>query len=182
MAYLGQDSEIHGIHRIVEHVMSLEYPSPWFKGNFIGLTDEVGEFGANLGAIDGEFFEELDMDSVLSAQAIAVALAATPSGHQLAVAANEAATWLTMWFGIMVPPPLVPELLFLLVRGPVSPRALWALAQHIMDRPWLLAFCGPFVDWCHVAVGSPQPESHSMTIPGYIGGSDSCISFYVSKE
>jgi hypothetical protein len=54
MAYLGRDSKIHVIHCIVEHVASLEYPSMRFEGNFIGLMDKVGEFGANLGAIDGE--------------------------------------------------------------------------------------------------------------------------------
>jgi hypothetical protein len=27
MAYLGRDSEIHVIHRVVEHVASLKYPS-----------------------------------------------------------------------------------------------------------------------------------------------------------
>jgi hypothetical protein len=64
------------------------------------------------------FFEELVVDSVPSAEAVVVALAATPLGHQLAVAADEAATGLTVWFGIMVPPPLMPELLRLLVRGP----------------------------------------------------------------
>jgi hypothetical protein len=146
MAYLGRDSEIHVIHRVVEHVASLEYPSPRFEGNFIGLMDEVGDFGANLGAIDGEFFKELVMESVLSAEAVAVALAAMPSGHQLMVAADKAATWLIVWFGVMVPPPLMPELLRLLARGPVFPRALWALAQHIMDRPSLLISCGPFVN------------------------------------
>jgi hypothetical protein len=31
MAYLGRDAEIHVIHRVVEHVASLEYPSPQFK-------------------------------------------------------------------------------------------------------------------------------------------------------
>jgi hypothetical protein len=40
------------------------YPSPWFKGNFIVLMDDVGDFGANLGAMDGVFFEELVVDSV----------------------------------------------------------------------------------------------------------------------
>jgi hypothetical protein len=178
MGYLGRDSKIHVIHRVVEDVASLEYPSPRFEGNFIGLMDEVGDFGANLGAIDGEFFEELVMDSVPLAQAVAVALAATPSGHQLAVAADKEATRLTVQFGVMVPPPLVPELLRLLARGPVFPRALWALAQHIMDRPSLLASCSPFIDWCRVAVamgvdednplqsilGSPQPVAHNEAL------------------
>jgi hypothetical protein len=169
MAYLGRDAEIHVIHRVVEHVTSLEYPSPRFEGNFIGLIDEVGDFGANLGAIDGEFFEELVLDSVPLAEAVAVALAATPSGHQLSVAADEAATRLTVRFGIMVPPPLVQELLHLLARGPVFPRALWALAQHIMDHPSLLASCGPFVavamgvdqdNPLQSILGSPQPVAH----------------------
>jgi hypothetical protein len=120
MAYLGRDSKIHVIHRIVEHVASLEYPSPRFEGNFIGLMDKVGKFGVNLGAIEGEFFEELVMDSVPSAQDVAVALAATPSGHQLAVAANEAATRLTVRFGVMAALALQPIVNSMIALGNAS--------------------------------------------------------------
>jgi hypothetical protein len=91
--FYGRDSEIHIIHWIVEHVASLEYPTPCFEGNFIGLMDKVGEFGNNLWAINGVFFEEVVVDSVHSAEAVAMALAATTLGYQLVVAANKAATW-----------------------------------------------------------------------------------------
>jgi hypothetical protein len=51
MAYLGRDEEVHVIHRIQEHIASLEHRSPRFEGNFIGLMDEIGDFGANLGTV-----------------------------------------------------------------------------------------------------------------------------------
>jgi hypothetical protein len=136
--------------------------------------DKVGKFGANLGAIDTVFFEELVMDNVPSAKAVTATLAATTLGHQLAEAADEAATWMTLWFGIMVPPLLMPGL----ARGHVSTRALWALAQYMVDHPSLLAACGPFMDWCRVTVamavnkdnllrsisGLPQPVAHNDTL------------------
>jgi hypothetical protein len=55
----------------------------------------------------------------------------------------------------------VPQILRLLARGPFRPRALWSIVEHIVARPSLLAVCGPFVDWCRVAVamgvGSDNP-------------------------
>jgi hypothetical protein len=77
MAYLGRDNEVHVIHRIQEHLASLEHPAPRFEGHYIGLMDEVGDFGANLGAIDHMFFTELATADVPSAVAITAALAAT---------------------------------------------------------------------------------------------------------
>jgi hypothetical protein len=66
MAFLGRDHKIHVVHRVQEHVASLEHPTPRFEGNFIGLMDEIGDFGANLGAIDGLFFEDLVLRDIPS--------------------------------------------------------------------------------------------------------------------
>jgi hypothetical protein len=169
MAFLGRDHEIHVVHRIQEHVASLEYPMPWFKGNFIGLVDEIGDFGANLGAIDvGFFFVDLVVRDVLSTAAVTAVLAATTLGHQFAVAADDDAARVTVRFSVLVPPPFVPQILRLLARGPFCPRALWSIVEHIVARPSLLAVCGPFVDWCRVTVAMGVGTDNPLhAIDGY---------------
>jgi hypothetical protein len=111
LAYLGRDDEIHVIHWIQEHVASLEHPAPRFEGNFIGLMDEIGDFGANLGAIDRVFFKDLVVRDVPSTTAVTAALAATPLGHQLAVAADDEASRVTVHFSVLVPPPFASQIL-----------------------------------------------------------------------
>jgi hypothetical protein len=103
LAYLGPDNEIHVVHRIQEHVTSLQYPTPQFERNYIGLMDEIGDFGANLKAIDGLFFEELVVRDVPSIAAITAGLAATMLGHQLVVAADNAALQVALPFNVIVP-------------------------------------------------------------------------------
>jgi hypothetical protein len=150
------------------HVASLEYPMPRFEGNFIGLMDEIGDFGANLGAIDGLFFEDLVLRDVPSTAAVTAALAATTLGHQLAVAADDDASRVSICFSVLVPPPFMPQILRQLARGPFRPRALWSIVEHIVARPSLLAVCGPFVDWCRVAVAMGVGTDNPLhAIDGY---------------
>jgi hypothetical protein len=162
MAYLGPDDEIHVIHRIQEHLASLEHPAPRYEGKFIGLLDEVGDFGASLGVIDHMFFLELAQSDVPSAAAITAALATAGPGNQLTVAPDDAALQVTVRFGVMVPPPFVAELLFSLAKGPVRPRAFWTIAARIAADPPVMAACSSFVDWCRVAVAMGAGEANPL--------------------
>jgi hypothetical protein len=120
------------------------------------------------------FFSELVQTDVPSAAAITAALASTAVGNQLAVAANDAASPVTVRFGVMVAPPFIAELLHSLARGPVRPRAFWTIAARIVVNQPVMAACGSFVDWCRIAVtmgagkanplcgidGAPAPMAH----------------------
>jgi hypothetical protein len=146
MAYLGPDDEIH---RIQEHLASLEHPAPRYEGKFIGLLDEVGDFGASLGVIDHMFFSELAQSDVPSTAAITAALATAGPGNQLMVAPDDAASQVTVRFGVMVPPPFVAEL----------PRTI---AARIAADPPVMAACSSFVDWCRVAVAMGAGEANPL--------------------
>jgi hypothetical protein len=89
---------------------------------------------------------------VPSTAAVTAALAATTLGHQLVVAADEDTSRVPVRFSVLVPPPFVPQIKWMLARGPFRPRAIWSIVEHIVACPSLLAVCGPIVDWCCVAV------------------------------
>jgi hypothetical protein len=125
--HVGPDGEIHIIHWVCHHKMSLEYPAPHYAGLFISLVDKSSKFGSTLAAIDKDFVGELLVEDVPSPDTITAALA-NQDGPQLQVAADVDAGHVLTCFFVLVPPPFVPDLLRMLARGPVWPRDLWSMA------------------------------------------------------
>jgi hypothetical protein len=152
LAYLGDDDEVHFIHRLCRHRASMRYPTTRFDGAYVGIIDEINAFGGALGAIDWSFFDEVGVDDTPGAAAITAALVGETDGQLATVPTDAAAARVVTRVGTLVPPFLVPELLRTLEHGSLTPRALWDVAVDLATHPNLYAACEPFVTWCRVAV------------------------------
>jgi hypothetical protein len=55
LAYLGDDDEVHFIHRLSRHWASVRYPTTRFDGAYVGIIDEINAFVGALGASKWEW-------------------------------------------------------------------------------------------------------------------------------
>jgi hypothetical protein len=89
LAYLGDDNEVHFIHRLSHYRASVQCPTTCFDGAYVGIIDKINAFGRALGAIDWLFFDKVGVDATPGAAAITAALAGGTEG-QLTAVPNDA--------------------------------------------------------------------------------------------
>jgi hypothetical protein len=140
LAFLGNDDNIHVVHRLAQIQPSLLVAAGQFTGQVIGLLDEITDFGGNLVAVQDDFLEPFVVPAVPAAAEITVALAADATAMQVELLNAPLAANVNTRFAILVLPPYVPQLLQALGEGAVSPRALWAIATQVTAHPRSLAW------------------------------------------
>jgi hypothetical protein len=160
LAFLGDNHNIHVVHRLAQLQPSLLVAAGQFTGHVIGLLDEINDFGSNLVAVQDDFLETFVVPAVPAAGEIALALAADPVARQLLPPNAPLATDVTTRFATLVPPPYVPQLLRALGQGAVSPRSLWDIATDVAAHPQYSVSCLAFVNWCRVAVAGGLDANH----------------------
>jgi hypothetical protein len=171
LAYLGQDGNIHVVHRLDQLRPNLTVPGGPNINGFFGIQDEINEFGGNVVQVTDAFLAAITVQNVPSAGDVEAAITAGPTLRQVTVANPQATSNVDTRYAVVVPPPYVAQILRHMATGTIAPTGFWNLAQHVVDHPVRSGSCLAFVDWCRVAVaggiGATNPLRNAAGVPTF---------------
>ena len=172
-AILGSDNLVHVVHRVLRYVPPLGHPRMPYDNINLATFGAATPLGVTTIEVPATMFTRTAPLRVLTNDAIALAVAAHPSG-QHTVAADVPAADLAdtrTRKGTLIPSSMVGGILRASIIGVgLSPRALWmGYVEPLRAFPDRLLEYAPFVDWVRVAyaggVGDENPVQSAPTPP-----------------